>query len=579
MSEELKKAILNQKPTKEQQDAIFSEDKEFILRSAPGSGKTWTSCRRFIWRGSNWEYSSGGLALLSFTNTAVNEFRGAAKGVGKVDLLSEPNYIGTIDSFIERFVITPFGHKLHNLQERPKLLLDQPKGLQNNKFKAWKPISHGRNMPVHAYDITPVVSDDDVKFTYQGAELSINQNNPVIELFKAGYYTHSQRLFFACLLLAENEHVLNLLARRFPEIIIDEAQDTNQWVLMLLDSLRKAGTKITLIGDPDQCIYEFSQAEPKSLENKKNEWSISELPLSKSFRCNNRIANAAKNISGNAVFTGCGDDPNQFRKAYIFRESDITRYSNSIQAFNTKLNDCDIHTEHSKILCRGHDQLQKIKGESRYLNLQGVTKQIANACFYRDVIKEYKISYDTFVLALKQLTAEEEFWIYFDENQEQEEVISLRITIWKFLKSNTQLPPISNNLNQWIAILKTNIVKLIADLQLSISGNIGSKIRVNGISAEDRNFPLFEEETSLPVIRQETIHQVKGETIEGVLVLGSTKFFNKVVTSTNNNESSEERRLAYVAMSRAKHLLIIGLPNSHYDKHRDTWLKWGFNEL
>lgn len=422
MSEELKQAILNQRPTKEQQDTIFYDEKEFILRSAPGSGKTWTSCRRFIWRGSNWEYSSGGLALLSFTNTAVNEFREAAKGVGKTALLSEPNYIGTIDSFIERFVITPFGHKLHNLPERPTLLLDQPKGLQNNKFKAWKPISHSRSMPVHAYDITPVVSDDDVKYTYQGAELSINQNNPVIELFKAGYYTHSQRLFFACLLLAENEHVLNLLARRFPEIIIDEAQDTNQWVLMLLDSIRKAGTKITLIGDPDQCIYEFSQAEPKSLENKKSEWSIPELLLSQSFRCNNRIANAAKQISGNNDFTGRGDDTNENRNAYIIREPDTEKYGNSIQAFITKLEQCGFDKNCSKILCRAHDQLQKIRGRSRYLSLQGVTKQIASACFYRDVTKEYKISYDTFVRALKQLTAEEEFWIYFDENQEQEDV-------------------------------------------------------------------------------------------------------------------------------------------------------------
>src|SRR5665213_2127392 len=106
----LREQILSQKPTEQQKDAIFAEELEFLLRAAPGSGKTWTSCRRFIWRGAKWPYTAGGLALLSFTNTAIREFQDATIKVGRRELLSDPNFVGTFDSFVERYILTPVSY-------------------------------------------------------------------------------------------------------------------------------------------------------------------------------------------------------------------------------------------------------------------------------------------------------------------------------------------------------------------------------------------------------------------------------------------------------------------------------------
>lgn len=90
---------------------------------------------------------------------------------------------------------------------------------------------------------------------------------------------------------------------------------------------------------------------------------------------------------------------------------------------------------------------------------------------------------------------------------------------------------------------------------------------------------MLEAQPLFPNIRQETIHQVKRESIDAVLVLGSTKFWNAVVNSIVNKETSEDRRLGYVAMTRARHLLIVGLPASHFDAHKDRWTEWGFGVL
>ena len=108
---------------------------------------------------------------------------------------------------------------------------------------------------------------------------------------------------------------------------------------------------------------------------------------------------------------------------------------------------------------------------------------------------------------------------------------------------------------------------------------MGQKIRRTGLDSGQLRLPLFQPEPVFPRIRQATIHQVKGESIDGVLVLGSTKFFNSVVSAATADTNSEDRRLAYVAMTRARHALVVGLPAPHFDKSVATWQKWGFGVL
>ena len=188
--EKLQERILEQNPTDEQREAIFTDSREFLLRASPGSGKTWTSCRRFIWRAANWDKDAGGLALLSFTNTAVREFHEATIGVGHREFLSDPNYLGTFDAFVERFIITPFGHLVTGRKERPRLFLGPRPGDHNNdKLKGWMNVG-AKNRPVPAWDIIPYLTEDR-KVGYKsssqhgGREINLKWgSNPVNELFK-----------------------------------------------------------------------------------------------------------------------------------------------------------------------------------------------------------------------------------------------------------------------------------------------------------------------------------------------------------------------------------------------------------
>lgn len=582
-TEELRKQILSQKPTDEQRDAIFAEELEFLLRASPGSGKTWTSCRRFIWRGANWEYKVGGLALLSFTNTAIREFHEATIKVGRRELLFDPNYVGTFDSFVERFIITTFGHLVAGSSKRPKLFIaPRPGDRRNTKLQGWTELSGGKKILVPAWEIIPFLIKGKVAFRasnkYGGKALEFKSANPVNEFFGLGLYTHAQRVYLACRILFDRPHIAQCLSRRFPEIIVDEAQDTNIWLLILLDFLRQKGTKVTLVGDPDQCIYEFSMADATSLPTLKQKWKIPEKPLSRSFRCNAAIAESVRNISGNISFVGCGTNVNEYQRPFIVREPSAV-FGHSIAEFQLLLDRAGVPQSNSAILCRAHQQLECIRGEVNYTDLKGLTKEMAQAAFHRDARKDYKKAQQIVENAIREMTEEPGFWEDLDENPEAEASHRVRLALWKFTKSQAGLPSISENGTDWIGNLKTNLTDLLVTIGITNIPKIGQKIRRTGLNTNQLSLPLFEPQTLFPSIRQETIHQVKGESIDGVLVLGSAKFFNAVVEAIKSNQNTEERRLAYVAMTRARHTLLIGLPASHYDKYESTWTQWGFGVL
>jgi hypothetical protein len=183
------------------------------------------------------------------------------------------------------------------------------------------------------------------------------------------------------------------------------------------------------------------------------------------------------------------------------------------------------------------------------------------------------------VNVIREMVDEPELWESIDNEPDSESSLRVRLALWKFAKSSDGLPPIYRNCTLWIENLKNNLTGVFAEIGITNLPTIGQKIKRTGLSASQLTLPLFEPQTLFPPIRQETIHQVKGESIDGVLVLGSAKFFNEVVKTVENDENGEERRLAYVAMTRARYALLVGLPASHFDKHIAAWKHWGFGVL
>lgn len=346
-------------------------------------------------------------------------------------------------------------------------------------------------------------------------------------------------------------------------------------MLVLLNFLRDKGAKITLVGDPDQCIYEFSMADATSLPNLKKKWALPEKPLSQSFRCNNTIASTVRNVGGNPSFTGCGDGVNEWHGAFIVREGSQT-FVEAVSALQVLTARASVDIASSAIICRAHEQLESIRGKVNFANLKGKTRDVATASFLRDSRHDYRGAFQIIFRLVRELTGDDPLWQEFDETPESARSIAAAKSMWQFVKDPERLPSVSQLGSSWICRVREQLAALIAEMGVACNVKLGHHIKKTGLTAGQMALPLFEAQVNFPAVRQDTIHQVKGESIDAVLVIGSTRFWNSVVQAVRDGTNSEDRRLAYVAMTRARHLLLVALPKGHFDNHSSTWENWGF---
>ena len=228
------------------------------------------------------------------------------------------------------------------------------------------------------------------------------------------------------------------------------------------------------------------------------------------------------------------------------------------------------------VVCRAHAQLEALRGKVNYTKLKGKARDLATAAFFRDFRRDYRGAFQTVERILRELAGDDPLWERIDTEPMSREREAVALAIWRFVKNPGRLSPVSQLGDTWIRSVRTQLANLIEEIGLQCDAKLGTHIKATGLSSAQKTLPLFESVREFPAVRQDTIHQVKGESIDAVLAIGSTKFWNSVMAAVQRGDNTEDRRLAYVAMTRARHVLVVGLPKGHYEKHSKTWVEWGF---
>ena len=249
-----------EKMTEEQKEFLDAEGK-VVIKACPGSGKTYTVAHKLLSYVDNWKDYHSGVAVLSFTNVASNEIYEKAQSIhGGLGKLGYPHFIGTVDSFIDEYIVLRYGH-LHTVGKvRPRIALADNWKIP---YKYWRSECH-RNGCV-----------DNIEQFYYGIDKNFYKGNEQVtcDLRKAkvlpcqqykrmlsdkGIVFQNETALFAYQLLKKYPKVAAAIAERFPIIIIDEVQDTSINQMAVFDLLSESGMKsIFLVGDPDQSIYEW----------------------------------------------------------------------------------------------------------------------------------------------------------------------------------------------------------------------------------------------------------------------------------------------------------------------------------
>ncbi len=277
-----------------------------------GAGKT-TSCvariQCMIESGINPE----NILLISFTNVAANAIIDSVKKNINDDRVNDITY-GTFhsvfNSILRRYaqmVSLPNNYTIKTdtvIVDAVKLSMDRvdfPRG-------RGCPLASDILQLIHKIKIYEISLEDAVGIFCPEYVDFIETFEKVIEdykdyCFKNGILDFDDILLYTRKLLTENKNVIEIINREFRYIIVDEYQDTNriqaQILYLLMDSPNHPN--ITIVGDPNQSIYSFINADIRNILSFKEKFPEAyEASLTTNFRSNDKILDTANALMHNS---------------------------------------------------------------------------------------------------------------------------------------------------------------------------------------------------------------------------------------------------------------------------------------
>jgi DNA helicase-2/ATP-dependent DNA helicase PcrA len=253
----------------QQREAITTEARPLCVLAAAGSGKTRVLTRRIAWRVNEGTASARYVLALTFTRKAASELRGRLASLG----LAEPATAGT-------FHAVALGELRRLAAERggpaPVVIASKARLLAT---AAGQDIGHARAMLADlASEIEWAQAQCLTAREYPRAASTSgrpSQCDPVVvtEIWRR-YDREKQRrgvldfddLLLRCATELENDAEFAASARwRFRHLFVDEYQDVNPAQVRLLEAWLGDNDDLCVVGDPDQAIYSWNGSDPRAL--------------------------------------------------------------------------------------------------------------------------------------------------------------------------------------------------------------------------------------------------------------------------------------------------------------------------
>jgi DNA helicase-2/ATP-dependent DNA helicase PcrA len=125
------------------------------------------------------------------------------------------------------------------------------------------------------------------------------------ELRASAALDYDDLLLLTYRLFAERPKVADLYRRQYKYICIDEAQDLNEAQYRLLVSLCGSDFKnVMMVGDPKQAIYVWNGANPKYLDLFERDFSAEKITLTENFRSSRTVVAAAQRLDSSYCVDG-----------------------------------------------------------------------------------------------------------------------------------------------------------------------------------------------------------------------------------------------------------------------------------
>ena len=289
---------------KEQQQAVQHTEGPLLILAGAGSGKTKVLTVRIahlLAQGVN-PYE---ILAITFTNKAAKEMKSRVEGL--VGDVANRIWLSTFHSFCAKFLRFELDNFLgynsnftiYDTSDSQAVIKAALKALNlDDKYypvgAMIAAISDAKNKLLFASDFRKQARDfyqQKVADVYEYYERELRKNNAL---------DFDDLLLVAVKLLQSNEALLDKYSKRFRYVMIDEYQDTNHAQYLLAKLLASHWKNIAVVGDADQSIYAWRGADIQNiLDFEKDYPNCTSIKLEQNYRSTKIILDAANAVIEN----------------------------------------------------------------------------------------------------------------------------------------------------------------------------------------------------------------------------------------------------------------------------------------
>ena len=550
------------------------------VSACAGSGKTRTAVHRLRRMRELLEDRHGIIALLSFSNVAVDAFRKDYLALVRSEATCvRPSAveIDTVDGFLTANILRPHAHRAMDCKRTPYLV-----GGTEPFLKGFKVFGGARTHDVG--NLNAHLRGKDFEFECIESHVSVpistsNALKVISKLGAVGAYTHSLGRYWAIRTLKEHPFILRALARRYPHILIDEAQDIGPEHQALLEMLIKSGSQLTLIGDQNQGIYEFSGADGRFLQAYGARGGIATHTLTVNYRSVPLILGVANKLSSRSD-TADRTAPSTMSGAYYIPYKTAEK-EKLLAAYRSMLASADVPAKNAVIVCRRTSWVEEWHGSGEVQG-QGVVKAFVEATIRRDKLGRFDQAFEKACKGIIGLLANDhsDLTVILTRGAPRAVALPLRRVVWSFVRDPDAGLPSGKLLasSEWHPLLRTRITGILQRLENEFSFKLGDNLGQKLANKALLNAPIVE----LPdlasglsdPIHVSTVHQVKGESIDAVMYVADRGQIRDMLDGTN----TEVGRIGYVAVTRARNLFVLAVPENSIEDFELELVACGFQK-
>lgn len=585
----------------EKQKLILNYDAGCVVAKAcPGSGKTFSVAARIAKLIKEKNFTTRGIAAISFTNVAGEEIASKLSSDFKLPgCMTYPHFLGTIDKFINTYIFLPFGHLIMGCDKRPDLVgaphKSWTKGKGDKKYfynKKTKSNVVGYANPHSYFDSTsfnireelyPLTAATHFHFSFSNYYTKKGAVHKTIadiidakrENFKLGFANQADANYLAWKILVQYPLIAQTIASKFEYFIVDEAQDTDEIQMRIIDILMAAGaSNVMLVGDRDQSIFEWNNADPAFFDQKFNE--LNRITLDENWRSSQLICDFTRSLSTFERPIAANPSVSKYPVSPLIRGYDPNTSESMYTILGEYFGSCEVNgikatPESIAVLYRGKKMVE-------YLGLPFVKIDFSNSPWsahnyhVKDIVigkalieaGAYKRGYALLEKGFLEAFAKMQDPLFHCSNRDVEALIekhgfyAFRMKISQFIDL---LPSTKGTLlSDWINSANNNLE---ADGRYRFRLNVDmnkSRLTIDSLLAE-----IIDSKHEGNYYHG-TIHSVKGRTFDAVLLMlgkkaGSASNYSTMLAKGAKPKEEEELRNVYVGITRPRKILMLAVPN------------------